>query len=121
MPKCTSVGSIIVFCILWVVFCFVLKFLNLTAPLKLRNILGFWYEHYQTPIWTLIEGPYTTAVSLYFPAVLSLDRDVTRSGLRLGLASVPVGIASLIGTPIAGAVVGNNRWWSGAIFTGVSA
>lgn len=61
------------------------------------------------------------AVSLYFPAVLSLDRDVTRSGLRLGLASVPVGLASLVGTPIAAAVVGHDRWWAGSVFTGVSA
>ncbi|KAG7444138.1 MFS general substrate transporter [Guyanagaster necrorhizus] len=59
-------------------------------------------------------------VSLFFPAVLSLDPDLTRSGLRLGLASVPVGIASLAGTPIAAAVVGgNHRWWAGSVFTGV--
>ncbi|KAH9474617.1 Aspyridones efflux protein apdF [Psilocybe cubensis] len=82
MTKCTSVASIIVFCILYGIF----------------------------------SG---SAVSLYFPAVLSLDRDVTRSGLRLGLASVPVGIASLVGTPIAAAVVGHDRWWAGSVFTGV--
>ncbi|PPQ77962.1 hypothetical protein CVT25_015437 [Psilocybe cyanescens] len=42
--------------------------------------------------------------------LLSLDRDVARSGLCLGLASVPVGIASLVGTPIAAAVVGGVRF-----------
>ncbi|KAF5316574.1 hypothetical protein D9619_006464 [Psilocybe cf. subviscida] len=81
MTKCTSVASIIIFCILYGIF----------------------------------SG---SLVSLYFPAVLSLDKDVTRSGLRLGLASVPVGIASLIGTPIQAAVVGNNKWLAGSVFTG---
>ncbi|KAF7416313.1 hypothetical protein PC9H_002578 [Pleurotus ostreatus] len=61
-----------------------------------------------------------TAVSLFFPAVLSLDPDMTRSGLRLAMASVPVGIASLVGTPIAAAIVGNDhQWWKGSVFTGV--
>ncbi|KAK0503643.1 major facilitator superfamily domain-containing protein [Armillaria luteobubalina] len=59
-------------------------------------------------------------VSLFFPAVLSLDPDLTRSGLRLGLASVPVGIASLVGTPIAATVVGaDHKWWAGSVFTGI--
>ncbi|KAF9050882.1 MFS general substrate transporter [Hymenopellis radicata] len=61
-----------------------------------------------------------TAVSLFFPAVLSLDPDMTRSGLRLAMASVPVGLASLVGTPIAAAIVGgSHKWWAGSVFTGV--
>ncbi|KAF8903400.1 major facilitator superfamily domain-containing protein [Mucidula mucida] len=61
-----------------------------------------------------------TAVSLFFPAVLSLDPDMTRSGLRLAMASVPVGLASLVGTPIAAAIVGDShKWWAGSVFTGV--
>ncbi|KAK0244567.1 MFS general substrate transporter [Armillaria nabsnona] len=72
-------------------------------------------------IFCILYGFFSGAcVSLFFPAVLSLDPDLTRSGLRLGLASVPVGIASLVGTPIAAAVVGaNHKWWAGSVFTGV--
>lgn len=40
--------------------------------------------------------------------------------LRLAMASVPVGIASLVGTPIAAAIVGDDhQWWKGSVFTGV--
>lgn len=53
--------------------------------------------------------------------MLSLDQDLTRPGLHLGLASVPAGFAVLFGTPIAAALVGQHgRWWAGSVFTGVS-
>ncbi|KDN35743.1 MFS general substrate transporter [Tilletiaria anomala UBC 951] len=61
-------------------------------------------------------------VSLYFPTVSSLDPQVASTGLRLGLACMPVGIASLVGTPIAEALVGSGkpasfrRWPAGAYF-----
>ncbi|KAH9477434.1 MFS-type transporter pytF [Psilocybe cubensis] len=79
------------------------------------NQMADWYGVFEV----FIPCMAATAVSLYFPAVLSLDQDVSRSGLRLGLASVPVGLASLIGTPIAAALVGRDRWWAGCVFTGV--
>ncbi|KAJ6576449.1 major facilitator superfamily domain-containing protein [Mycena vulgaris] len=62
-----------------------------------------------------------SVISLYFPAVLGLDPDMTSSGLRLGIACIPVGIAALIGTPLAAALVGSHhRWWAGSVFTGVA-
>ncbi|KIK52563.1 hypothetical protein GYMLUDRAFT_233400 [Collybiopsis luxurians FD-317 M1] len=57
-------------------------------------------------------------VALFFPSVISLDSNA-QSGIRLGLACVPSGIASLIGTPIAAALVGQQqKWWAGCVFTG---
>ncbi|ETW75337.1 MFS monocarboxylate transporter [Heterobasidion irregulare TC 32-1] len=62
-----------------------------------------------------------SVVSLYFPAVLCLDPNVGESGVRLGLACMPVGLALLIGTPIASTIVGtHNRWWAGCVFAGVT-
>ncbi|KAH8693158.1 major facilitator superfamily domain-containing protein [Talaromyces proteolyticus] len=60
-------------------------------------------------------------VSLYFPTVCALDPDVTSTGVRLGIACLPVGIASLVGTPIAEALVGReNHWWHGLAFAGTA-
>lgn len=65
-------------------------------------------------------------ISLFYPAVLALDGDSTSSktaGIRLGLVSVPVAIGSLIGSPIANAIIGEHgsrKWWAGSLFTGVS-
>ena len=39
----------------------------------------------------------------------------------MGIALFPVGIASLIGTPISGALIGHTYvWWKGATFAAVS-
>jgi hypothetical protein len=41
--------------------------------------------------------------------------------MRLGIACLPVGIASLVGTPIAEALVGrDNHWWYGIAFAGAA-
>ncbi|ETS76547.1 hypothetical protein PFICI_11934 [Pestalotiopsis fici W106-1] len=59
--------------------------------------------------------------ALYFPMISSLDPDVASTGMRMGVACMPVGIASLIGNPIAEALVGPNRtWWHGLGFAGAS-
>ncbi|CCM02902.1 uncharacterized protein FIBRA_05016 [Fibroporia radiculosa] len=56
-------------------------------------------------------------LSLYLPVVASLSKDGGDVGKRLGIALFPLGIGSLIGTPINGALVGNNyAWWKGVTF-----
>ncbi|KAI8819709.1 MFS general substrate transporter [Fimicolochytrium jonesii] len=59
-------------------------------------------------------------VSLYFPTVVSLDPNVTSTGVRLGLACMPVGLASLVGSPITATIVGDVdfQWARGEIFAG---
>jgi len=58
------------------------------------------------------------AVALFFPSVISLDPNA-RSGVRLGLACVPTGVATLVGPPIAAALVGPQmKWWRGCVFAG---
>lgn len=60
-------------------------------------------------------------VSLYFPTVCALDPHVGSTGIRLGIACLPVGVASLVGTPIAEALIGrDNRWWHGIAFAGIA-
>lgn len=60
-------------------------------------------------------------VSLYFPTVCALDPNTGSTGVRLGIACLPVGIASLVGTPIAEALVGrDNHWWYGLGFAGAA-
>ncbi|KAK8000579.1 MFS general substrate transporter [Apiospora arundinis] len=60
-------------------------------------------------------------VSLYFPTVCALDPHVTSTGARLGIACLPVGLAALVGTPIAEALVGEGgQWWRGVGFAGAT-
>ncbi|KAM0812785.1 putative Major facilitator superfamily (MFS) profile domain-containing protein [Seiridium cardinale] len=60
-------------------------------------------------------------VSLYFPTVCALDPQVTSTGIRLGIACLPVGFAALVGTPITEAIVGQgNHWWYGIAFAGTA-
>ncbi|THU90454.1 MFS general substrate transporter [Dendrothele bispora CBS 962.96] len=67
-----------------------------------------------------------SSTALFIPSVISLDKDMSTAGVRIGVTSVPLGIAFLVGTPIAGAVVQHRGsaedpdWWAGAIYTGVS-
>lgn len=59
--------------------------------------------------------------ALYFPMISSLDPDVSSTGMRLGVACMPVGIASLVGNPIAEALVGPSRiWWHGFSYAGAT-
>ncbi|KAK7453440.1 hypothetical protein VKT23_011711 [Stygiomarasmius scandens] len=65
-----------------------------------------------------------SATALFIPSVISLDKDMSTAGVRIGVASVPLGLAFLVGTPISGAIVQHNGtenpdWWAGAIYTGV--
>lgn len=62
-----------------------------------------------------------TSISLYLPAVASLSNEKAREGKRMGLALVPVGVSSLIGTPISGAILGPDYdWWKGVVFSSIT-
>jgi hypothetical protein len=53
--------------------------------------------------------------------ISSLDPDVSSTGMRLGVACLPVGVASLVGTPIAEALVGSgHNWWRGLGYAGAT-
>ena len=79
-------------------------------------------------------------MSLYLPVVASISREGVDVGWveisstvsldniwftvirkRMGIALFPVGIASLVGTPIGGALIGHEYvWWKGVVFAAVS-
>ncbi|KAF5358667.1 hypothetical protein D9758_007682 [Tetrapyrgos nigripes] len=63
-----------------------------------------------------------SATALFIPSVISLTKDMSTAGVSIGVATVPLGIALLVGTPIAGAVVqrpksldSNPDWWAGSV------
>ncbi|KAJ7099927.1 MFS general substrate transporter [Mycena belliarum] len=61
-----------------------------------------------------------STISLYLPVVAGLVPREADMGIIMGIAVVPVGIASLIGTPIAGAIIGPQLvWWKGIIFASI--
>ncbi|ETW75410.1 MFS monocarboxylate transporter [Heterobasidion irregulare TC 32-1] len=60
-------------------------------------------------------------VSLLAPMLTSLARDVTEIGSRMGICYTFTGIGSLVGTPIAGALLTpTNMWWRPIIFSGTT-
>lgn len=59
-------------------------------------------------------------VALYFPTVYALDPYVTTAGIRLGIACMPIGVASLLGAPISEALVGGRHWGHGLAFAGTA-
>ncbi|TDL15990.1 MFS general substrate transporter [Rickenella mellea] len=60
-------------------------------------------------------------VSLFFPTFIELNPNPAEIGVRLGLACMACAVANLIGTPIAGALVGpHNKWVRGTSFAGVA-
>ncbi|EGO18799.1 hypothetical protein SERLADRAFT_480462 [Serpula lacrymans var. lacrymans S7.9] len=59
-------------------------------------------------------------ISLYLPVIASLSPKGVDIGRRMGVSLFPVGVASLIGTPITGAVLGPYYvWWKGVTFASV--
>ncbi|KAJ7458721.1 major facilitator superfamily domain-containing protein [Mycena galericulata] len=59
-----------------------------------------------------------STVALYLPVVAVLAPQEADMGSIMGLAVIPVGIASLIGPPIGGAIIGTGLiWWKGIVFS----
>ncbi|KAF8990608.1 MFS general substrate transporter [Cyathus striatus] len=60
------------------------------------------------------------SIALYLPVIASLAPREADMGKTLGLAMAPVGLSALVGTPIAGAVLGSSLvWWKGITFASV--
>ncbi|PCH38983.1 MFS general substrate transporter [Wolfiporia cocos MD-104 SS10] len=73
---------------------------------------------YGLVLFTIFYGFFFGAgVSLYLPVVHSLCAGKADMGKRMGIALFPVGVASLIGNPINGAILGSSlTWWKGVTF-----
>ena len=67
-----------------------------------------------TAIYGFVSAPF---VSLPIPIVTSLTPDKSIWGTRLGMSFAVIGLGALIGSPVAGAILGNrpNRNWTGLI------
>ncbi|TFK38855.1 MFS general substrate transporter [Crucibulum laeve] len=62
-----------------------------------------------------------STISLYLPVVTTLAPQQADMGKTMGVAIAPVGLASLIGPPIVGAILGNRLvWWRGITFASLS-
>lgn len=62
-----------------------------------------------------------TAMALYLPLIAEFTPVGANMGKRMGIGCVPMGIASLVGPPIAGAIMGKNTiWWKGIVFSAVT-
>lgn len=75
-------------------------------------------------IWALLFGFFSGAyVSLMAPCMFKFSRSVEEIGIRLGLAFAFISIAALLGSPIAGYILGGEdgvfHWTSTAIYAGV--
>ncbi|THU91179.1 MFS general substrate transporter [Dendrothele bispora CBS 962.96] len=58
--------------------------------------------------------------SLFTPTITALMPSQADRGKLVGVAMAPVAISSLIGSPVAGAIIGSNLdWWKGIVFSGV--
>ena len=60
-------------------------------------------------------------LSLYLPMIADISFDGSDMGQRMGIALAPIGIASLIGPPITGAILSKHYvWWKPIVFSSVS-
>ncbi|EIM92159.1 MFS general substrate transporter [Stereum hirsutum FP-91666 SS1] len=61
-----------------------------------------------------------STISMFFPVVVTLTPKELNMGVSVGLALTPVGIATLIGSPISGLILGHEqKWWRGVTFSSV--
>ena len=62
-----------------------------------------------------------SVIALYLPMIADISLRGTDMGKRMGIALAPIGVASLIGPPIAGAILGPDyTWWRPIVFSAVS-
>ncbi|KAF9558815.1 MFS general substrate transporter [Agrocybe pediades] len=60
---------------------------------------------------------FNSTISLYIPLAAAITPKGADVGFSLGIAVAPVGVASLIGSPMIGAIIGKDFvWWKGIIF-----
>ncbi|KAH8906314.1 MFS general substrate transporter [Coniochaeta sp. PMI_546] len=71
-------------------------------------------------VFALLYGAFSGGVVGLAPSVLvSLSPDMGRVGARMGMSFAFNGVAVLVGTPIAGAILGRSNWVPMIVFTGV--
>jgi hypothetical protein len=62
-----------------------------------------------------------SVIALYLPMITNITLPGTDMGKRMGFALAPVGVATLIGPPITGAILGKDyAWWKAIVFSSVS-
>ncbi|EIW74580.1 MFS general substrate transporter [Coniophora puteana RWD-64-598 SS2] len=75
-------------------------------------------------VFTLLYGFFSgSSISLATPAAASFSKSLGEVGVRIGLGTLVAGVASLIGPPIAGALVqshGSYQWYRPVVFAAVS-
>ncbi|THV00432.1 MFS general substrate transporter [Dendrothele bispora CBS 962.96] len=102
------VGTLIIFEALQTGIVFIMFGANRPAGLVIFAVL---------PRYGLIFGGVT---SLFFPTITALVPSQVDRGKFVGVAMFPAAISSLIGSPVAGAIIGSNLdWWKGIVFSGV--
>ncbi|KAH7910238.1 MFS general substrate transporter [Hygrophoropsis aurantiaca] len=61
-----------------------------------------------------------TVLALWTPLIEALTPDMSEFGARMGIMCAFMAFGGLIGTPISGAILGDNYiWWRAALFNGV--
>ncbi|OIW28055.1 MFS general substrate transporter [Coniochaeta ligniaria NRRL 30616] len=71
-------------------------------------------------VFALLYGAFSGGVVGLAPSVIvSLSPDMGRVGARMGMSFAFNGVAVLVGTPIAGAILGGSGWVPMIVFTGV--
>lgn len=69
----------------------------------------------------LYGGVYGAWITVQAPTIMSLSKNVTEIGTRMGLGFVFLGFAVLIGSPVAGALlVKAGGYWGPCVFGGTS-
>jgi MFS family permease len=71
-------------------------------------------------VFALLYGAFSGGIVSLAPTVLvSLSPDMGRVGARMGMCFAFNGVAVLVGTPIAGAILGDSKWVPMIVYTGV--
>ncbi|KAH6886461.1 riboflavin transporter MCH5 [Thelonectria olida] len=73
--------------------------------------------------WAVVYGPFAAAIQSLFPTGISLlTQDLSKIGVRMGMAFTIVSFSTLTGPPIAGAIIDaqGGEYWGAQVFAGVS-
>lgn len=84
--------------------------------LAVNSLAGFY-------VWTVLFGIFAAGWQSLFPTVVgSLGTDLSKSGIRLGMAFSTISFAALVGGPIGGAIlqVDGGKYTGSIIWAGVS-
>ncbi|EGO20075.1 hypothetical protein SERLADRAFT_478728 [Serpula lacrymans var. lacrymans S7.9] len=61
-----------------------------------------------------------SVIALYLPMISELTPPGVEMGKRMGVALIPIGVASMVGPPITGAILGPDYvWWKAIVFSSI--